>query len=275
MRVLGQKMSESLGQPIVVENRGGAGGRNGAEAIARAAPDGYTLGVANTSTHGIVPITTPKLGYDPVKSFSLIGPIGFYPLVMVCNASLPTNNIQELIAYTKANPGKVSYGSPGAGGQGHFAGEFLKARTGIEMLHVPYRGTGPLLQDVIAGVVNCVFDGTSKPHIERGAVRAYVLTSANPDPMYPGVPSMAEAGFKDFDMVTWVGLVGPAGLPRDLIENLNQALNRALQDTKVIEAIRAIGTTPRGGSPQDLQRTIEHDVQMYGSIAREANIKPD
>lgn len=174
-RAFGQKMGTVLGQPIVIENRGGAGGRVGGEAGARAAADGYTITVINTATHGIIPVTVRSLAYDPVRSFEMIGLIGTYPLVLVCNPKLPVNNIREMIAYLRKG-GKLSYASPGAGGQGHFAGEFFKARAGVQMLHVPYRGTGPALQDVIAGVVDCVFDGTSKPHIDAGRVRAFALT---------------------------------------------------------------------------------------------------
>jgi tripartite-type tricarboxylate transporter receptor subunit TctC len=169
----------------------------------------------------------------------------------------------------------MSYGSPGAGGQGHFAGEFFKSRAKVDFLHVPYRGTGPALQDVMAGVVDCIFDGTSKPLIDAGKVKALALTSAARSAMYPGVPTMDESGLKGLDMTTWIGLTAPSGTPADVVRKLTDALRVALKDKQVADASLATGTTVvPDTSPDDLRRRIEHDVAMYGQIAKEANIQP-
>ena len=273
MRVVGQRLSTALGQPIVVDNRGGAGGRVGAEYGARAPANGYTVTLANSATHGILPVTVRALTYDPLKDFALIGMIGTYPLALICNPKIPARNVPEMVAYLRKNPGKLSYGSPGAGGMGHFAGEFFKARAQVEMLHVPYKGTGPVLQDVMAGVVDCLFDGTSKPHVESGKLRALAVTSGKRDPGYPGVPTLEEEGLKGLDMVTWVGLVAPAGTPASVLRRLTDALNVALKDPQVVEGLRLVGTTAVAAtSPDDLRQRITHDVEMYARIAKDANI---
>jgi tripartite-type tricarboxylate transporter receptor subunit TctC len=275
MRVIGQKMTELLGQPLVIENRGGAGGRIGAEIASRATPDGYSLSMVNTATHGIIPVTTAKPGYDPLTGHTPIVPLASYPLVLVCNPKVPARNVQELIAYAQANPGKLNYSTPGAGGQGHFAWAFFLARAKIQMVHVPYRGGGPSLQDLVAGVVDCAFNGAAKTYIDSGAVKALAVSRAVRDPMYPDVPTLEEVGLRGLDMLTWMGLAGPPGVAPEIVAKLNAVANTALKDQQVIDGLFRSGNLPLGGTPHDLLKIIESDLGMYRRIAEEAGIRAE
>ncbi len=272
-RIVGQRMGELLGQPLIVENRAGAGGRTGIEALARATPDGYTLAVANTATQSIIPNTVAKIGYDPVAGFTPIGMMGTYTLVLICSPKTEAADIKALIAYGRANPGKMTYGSPGGGGHGHFLGEHFKLRAGLDWRHVAYRGTGPLQADIISGNVDCVFDGGAKELIEGKKVKAFMVSRTKRDSVYPDLPTYEEAGLKGADMPVWMAILAPAGLPPEITKKLVAALQTARMDGPVKEKMLTFGTSPAEGSPEVLLETIKRDLELYKQIATEAQMK--
>jgi tripartite-type tricarboxylate transporter receptor subunit TctC len=273
-RIVSQRMSEALGQPIVIENKAGAGGRTGIEAMSRAAPDGYTLGVVNTATQSIIPNTVPKMSYDSVTSFTPIGLIGTYTLVLVCGPKMPATDVKGLVAHGKANPGAITFGSPGGGGHGHFIAEYFRLRAGLDVRHVFYRGTGPLQADIISGNVDCVFDGGAKELIEAGKMKAYMVSRTARDPVYPNLPTFEEVGLKGADMPVWMAIMGPSGLAADTTKKLHTALDAAMKDENVKQKILAFGTTPPAkGGPETLVETIKRDLDLYKQIASEAQMK--
>ena len=273
-RIVSQRMSEMLGQPVVIENKAGAGGRTGIESLARSAADGYTLGVANTATQSIIPNTVSKNTYDSVASFTPIGMIGSYTLVLVCGPKMPAGDVKGLIVYGKANPGAITFGSPGGGGHGHFIAEYFRLRAGLDVRHVFYRGTGPLQSDIVAGNVDCVFDGGAKELIEAGKMKAYMVSRTARDPVYPSLPTFEEVGLKGADMPVWMAILGPAGLPGDVSKKLIAALDVAMKDVQVKDKIRAFGTTPPAkGGPEALLEKIKEDLDLYKQIATEAQMK--
>lgn len=273
-RIVSQRMSEVLGQPIVIENKAGAGGRTGIEALSRAGADGYTLGVVNTATQSIIPNTVSKMSYDSVTGFTPVGMIGTYTLVLVCGPKMPATDTKGLIAYGKANPGAITFGSPGGGGHGHFIAEYFRLRAGLDVRHVFYRGTGPLQADIISGSVDCVFDGGAKELIDGGKMKAYMVSRVARDPVYPTLPTFGEVGLKGADMPVWMAVMGPAGLPADVTKKLLNALDVAMKDEAVKDKLRAFGTTPPAKvGAEALVETIKRDLELYKQIAAEAQMK--
>jgi tripartite-type tricarboxylate transporter receptor subunit TctC len=273
-RIVSQRMSETLGQPIVIENKAGAGGRTGIESLSRATADGYTLGVVNTATQSIIPNTVSKMTYDSLTSFTPVGLIGTYTLVLVCGPRMPATDVKGLIAHGKANPGAITFGSPGGGGHGHFIAEYFRLRAGLDVRHVFYRGTGPLQADIISGNVDCVFDGGAKELINAGKMKAFMVSRTQRDPVYPNLPTFDEAGLKGADMPVWMAIMGPTGLPADVTGKLLGALDTAMKDAGVKEKILAFGTTPPARSgPEALVETIKSDLVLYKQIATEAQMK--
>ncbi len=273
-RIVSQRMSEALGQPIVIENKGGAGGRTGIEALSRATPDGYTLGVVNTATQSIIPNTVSKMAYDSLTSFTPVGMIGTYTLVLVCGPKMPATDVKGLIAHGRTTPGAITFGSPGGGGHGHFIAEYFRLRAGLEVRHVFYRGTGPLQADIISGNVDCVFDGGAKELIAAGKMKAYMVSRTQRDPVYPSLPTFEEVGLKGADMPVWMAIMGPAGLPPGVTQKLLAALDAAMKDAGVKNKMLAFGTTPpTKGGPAALVETIKRDLGLYKQIATEAQMK--
>jgi tripartite-type tricarboxylate transporter receptor subunit TctC len=254
-RVLGQRMSHILGQTFVIENRGGAGGSVGGRVVANAEPDGYTLLFGATGPLVISPLMFDLPGYDPAKTLAPVVLVGTTSNILVVNPSLPVHSVKELIAYAKANPGKLSYSSPGVGTPPHLIGEMLKQKTVIDVLHVPYKGGGNSTQDVIAGQVQLTFENpaVSLPLARSGTLRALAVTSATRSPQVPELPTMIEAGVPDFVSVSFTGIVAPVGTPAPVVRKLNAAANEALRDDNVRNVLQRLAVDVHGGSPEEFE----------------------
>ncbi len=278
-RILGARMTESLGQQVIVDNRAGAGGKIGSEAVAKAPPDGYTLGLATVSTHSINPSLYKTIGYDPVKDFEAIGLIGDIPLLLSVHKSVAAKNVKELIALIKASPGKFSYGSPGLGSMGHLCNEALKTRVGgMDVAHVPYRGGGQMMNDLVAGQIPMVFEGTptSLPQIEAEAIRPLASGSVTRTRSLPDLPTMREEGFEGFECSAWFGLFAPAKTPAPIIAQLNAALTTALQDPVVAQRMRDVGVDPAtDSSAATLGTFLKADLAKWGPIVQAAGVQLD
>ena len=272
-RLVGAAMSRALGQTLVIEPKPGGGGRVGADMIAKAAPDGYQILYTTSGTHTYMQITEKSLSYDPVKDFTPIALVGNYGLLTVINASIPVRSVSEFIAYAKKNPGKLNYASSGLGSGIHFAGELLKDLAGINLVHVPYKGSGPALQDVIAGACQITFDGAAKPFIDAGKVRFLGTTSAQRDPRFPDAPTLGEAGVTGYDLTYWLAVFAPAGLAADIQNKLNAAVNSALTDEKFKSQLAEMGVVPMGGSPDVLAPLIRTETAKLRKIATDAKLQ--
>lgn len=274
-RVVADGLGRELGQPVIVENRGGGGGSIGADALARSAPDGYTLGVATVSTMATNPATNPKNPYNPLTDFAPITNMVNVPNVLTVNPAVPAKSLAEFIALLKANPGKYSYASSGAGGIGHLDGELFKSLTKTDMVHVPYRGSGPALNDVIAGQVNAQFDNlpSSMPHIQAGKLRALAVAAPKRLPALPDVPTFAEGGLPEMDNMAWYGLVAPAGTPQAVIDRIHDATVKALKDPKIVQRLADGGSLVDGNTPAEYAAQIKRELELRQRIAKERNIQ--
>ena len=274
-RVVAEGLGRELGQAVVVENRGGGGGSIGADALARSTPDGYTLGVATVSTMATNPATNPKTPYNPLKDFAPITNMVNVPNVLTVNPAVPAKSVAEFVALLKANPGKYSYASSGAGGIGHLDGELFKSLTKTDMVHVPYRGSGPALNDVIAGQVNAQFDNlpSSMPHIQAGKLRALAVAAPKRLPALPDVPTFSEGGLPEMDNMAWYGLVAPAGTPQAVIDRIHDATVKALKDPKIIQRLADGGSLVDGNTPAEYAAQIKRELELRQRIAKERNIQ--
>ena len=272
-RLLGATMSRVLGQQLVIEPKPGGGGRVGADMIAKAPADGYQILYTTSGTHTYMQITEKALSYDPIKDFTPIALVGNYGLLTVINPSVPARTITEFIAYAKKNPGKLNYASSGLGSGIHFAGELLKDLAGINLLHVPYKGSGPALQDVIAGACQITFDGAAKPFIDAGKVRFLGTTSAQRDPRFPDTPTLQEAGVPGYDLTYWLAVFAPPGLAPDIQARLNAAVNATLADEKYRSQATEMGIVPMGGSPDVLAPLIRAETAKLRKIATDAKLQ--
>ena len=276
-RVMTEPLSRILGQPVIVENRAGAGGSIGMSEVAKAAPDGFTLGVATLSTHGVNPSVYKKLPYDPVKDFVAITELVKAPGVLVVNAALPINNYAELTKYLKANPGKVTYASPGNGTIGHMWGELFKSTTNTFMVHIPYRGAGPALNDVVAGQVNVYFDqvASSLPFIQSGKLRAIAVSWSKRMDVLPNVPTYGELALFSNNDPSWFGLVAPAGTPAAAVKRINDAVVVALKEPAIRDKLAALGLFASGTTPDDFGAQIKKEIDKMQRIAKFAKISLD
>lgn len=275
-RAVANPLSQALGQPVVVDNRSGAGGIVGADAAAKAAPDGYTFLLSSGSAMAIVPHVTPKLPFDPAKDLVPVAAGARLELFLVSRSELPFTNYAEFARYAKANPGKLSYASPGNGTSPHLAGEMLKAQAGLFSVHIPYRGSAAVIQDLLAGNIDYSFDpGLAFPHIKTGRLRLLAVGSAKRSRLYPETPTLAELGLTGFDTGTTHGFWAPAGTPPAVIERLNREINRALAMPAVVDAIRALGAEPTPMSPAEFGNVIQSDSRRYGAIVKERKISQD
>ena len=275
-RILAPKLSESLGQPIVIENRGGASGSIGAQTVAKAAPDGYTL-LAMISSHVINPSVLKNVPYDFDRDFAMISRTVAAAGVLVGDPSLPVKNLQELLGYLKANPGKVSYGSAGPGSLSHLVTEQFEQATGVKLLHVPYRGTQPALNGVLSGEVQLMLPDLTIAlgQIQAGSVRAFGVTSAQRSVAAPDVPTMDEAGLPGFNAVQWFGLAAPAGTPEPIIRKLFDATVKALNDPVVKARYAKLAMTPDpSGSPKDYAKFVHEEGMRWAKVVKEAHIEP-
>ncbi|WP_421956213.1 Bug family tripartite tricarboxylate transporter substrate binding protein [Polaromonas sp.] len=275
-RVLAVPVQEALGQQIVVDNRAGAGGLIGGDLVAKSPPDGYTLLATPGSLMAIVPFVYEKTAFDPNKDLMPIAGTARALLFLVAKPSLPANNIQEFIRHLKANPGKYSYGSAGNGSSPHLAGEMFKRDAGVNTTHVPYKGTAPALQDLLAGQLDYTFDaGASIDHVRSGRLKLLAIANTSKSSIFPDVPTLQEAGLKDFDASTVYGIYAPAGTPANVVARLNEEINKALQLKPVRDRIAALGAEVVTGTPVDLARSNQDDGKRFGAIARALHIRPD
>lgn len=276
-RTVTERWGKALGQNFIVENIGGGGGVIACQTTARAPADGYTLLQGYVATHGTSPATRSKLPYNAIKDFTPVGMIGSTPNVLVVNASLPVKNLQEFVAYLKANPAKVSYGSAGQGSLTHLSMEIFKQAAGSFMVHLPYRGIAPAFIDLLGGQTQAMFPGLAAglPHIRSGKVRALGVTGTTRHPLLPDVPTMIEAGFKGFDAVQWYGVVGPAGIPAPVLKTLNDTLNGVLAAPDMRQKLAAEALDPQPMSPEAFAKFIAADIARWTAIARERKIDLD
>jgi tripartite-type tricarboxylate transporter receptor subunit TctC len=276
-RVVGNPLSVSLGQPIVIDARPGAGGALGTEVAARSAPDGYTLFMANNSTHGSNPAVYAKLPYDAVKDFAPISFVASVPYVMVVEPSLPVKTVQEFIALAKSRPGKMNYASAGNGSTHHFCGELLKSMTGIDMVHIPYKGSGPGIAALLGGEVSMMFSNVADigSQIRAGKVKPLAVTAAKRASLLPDVPTMAEAGLPGFEITSWFGLLAPAGTPSPIIGRLNAETVKVLGRADVKSTLAAQGLEVAPSSPEQFAAHIKSEIARFTKIAKAAGIKAE
>jgi len=274
-RIVADRMAEALGQPIVVDNRGGAGGTIGTRAVAKSLPDGYTLLLGYTGTLAIGPTLYPNAGYDPRKDFAPIGLIGNAPNSLVVHPSFAPRSVQELIAYAKANPGAVNYGSAGVGTVSHVAGEYFATAADIKLTHVPYRGTGPALADLIGGHIPMAFAPIPATHgpVAQGQLRGLAVTSAKRSSLVPDMPTIAESGIPGFEASLFYGIVAPAGTPRVIIDKLNEALRAALASDDVRQRLATDGAEPTPSTPEEYADHIDKDETRWSAVVKASGAK--
>lgn len=276
-RLIAQKLSERWKQPVIVENKPGAAGIVGADYVARTAPDGYTLLMGNIGTQSINPSLYKKLPYDPDTAFAPVTLVAELPLVLLVNPSVPVKTPQELIALAKSKPGEMNYSTSGSGGSMHLAAVLFENASGTQMLHVPYKGGGPALQDLIGGHVNVSFATIleSSGHVRSGKLRALAVTSEKRSPALPDVPTLAESGLPGFNSASWVGLLAPAKTPQPILEKIANDVKAVLADPDVKKKLIEQGATPIGSSPAEFKSLIDSDRQRYAKIIKEKNISAE
>ena len=276
-RSIAQKLSETWGQGVVVENKPGAGGNIGADLVAKSPPDGYTVVMGALSTHAVNPSLYASMPYDAQKDFAPITRVAITPNVLVVNPALPVHSVKELIAYAKANPGKLSFGSGSTGSAGHLAGELFKVDAGIDMVHVPYKGAAPATQALLAGDTQLMFDNLANAmaQVKAGKLRALAVTTAQRSRLAPELPTMAEAGVPGFDISTWFGLLAPAGTPPDVIARWNADVTRILNSPDMRERLLAQGAEAAPDSPAEFRQFIAGELVKYARIVKASGAKVD
>lgn len=276
-RLVAQKMSEDLGQQVVVENVVGAGGNVGAARIAKAAPDGYSILMGTVATHALNPLMLKRKPYDPATDFAPVSLLLVVPNVLAVNPKLPATTVQELIALLKADPGRYNYASSGLGTPLHLSGELFKSLAGVQMQHIPYRGSGPALNDAVSGQVPIIFDNlpSASEFIRSGALRGLAVTTKERAPSFPDLPTMAEAGLPGYETYTWNALFAPPGTPREIVDRLNAAARKALADPMVAERMRDFSATVVGSTPEALAEHVKAEMAKWAPVVREAGVQTD
>ena len=273
-RTIADRLGKALGQSIIVDNQSGGGGVVGSMATARAAPDGYTLMVGYVGTHGTNPAVR-KLPYDAVKDFTPIAMVGGTPNILVVGSTVPVGTLKEFITYAKANPGKLSYGSSGPGTLTHLAMEQLKVAADLDIVHVPYRGIGPAITDILGGQTQVLFPGLAAalPHIKAGKMKPLAVTGLKRHPLLPDVPTFEESGYKGFDGVQWYGIVGPANLPPAIVKQLNEEINKLLANPELRERLSSEALEPMPMSPEQFGQYMRDDIAKWSKLAKDRNIQ--
>ncbi|NUZ06628.1 Bug family tripartite tricarboxylate transporter substrate binding protein [Piscinibacter koreensis] len=276
-RLIGEKVSRALGQPVVVENRAGAGGTLGSDAAAKAPPDGYTFLLGTSSTQAIAPALYTKLPYDPVRDFTPVTLLGTATILMVVHPSVPARSVGEFIAWAKSKPGQVMYGSTGNGSVSQLTAEYFKSLAGIEMQHVPYKGDTPMTLDLVAGRVQVAF-GTAVaflPHVQAGKLNMLAVTDARPSPVAPNVPTVGASGLPGFEALQWFGLLAPAGTPGDVVARMHGEVVKALQAPDVHDKLQGLGMQIAASGPDAFGSFMRAESAKWGKIVRDAGVKPD
>ncbi|MDB5943592.1 MAG: hypothetical protein JWQ13_3158 [Ramlibacter sp.] len=276
-RLLGQKLTERLGQSVIVENKPGAAGTLGADYVAKAKPDGYTLLLAHSNSNSVAPSLYPKLPYDVVKDFTPIIPVANTPLLLTVNDKVPAKDVKEFVALARSKPGALRYASSGGGSAQHLAAERFQLATGTQMTHIPYKGSGQAIVDLLSGQVELNFESPPNvmTHAKAGKLRMLAVTSAKRSPILPDVPTLAEAGVKNAEMLQWFAVMGPARLPADITNRLNSEIAAILKQPDVQEKIASQGGEIMGGTPEQFARFVASDSAAYAKLVKEANIKLD
>ncbi len=276
-RTLAQRLSDALGQQVVVDNRAGGNGNIGTEIVARALPDGHTIVLGYIANLGIGPSLYAKLPFDPVKDFAPVTLLAVAPNILVAHPSVPVKNVRELVAYAKANPQKVNYASAAVASLGHLAGELLNSSAGIQMQHVPYKGSGQAVIDLLAGQVQIMFSGMSSvmPHIKANKLRPLAVTGAQRSPAVPEVPTIAEAGYPGFEASAWYGVLAPAGTPKPVVMRLNAEILRALKLPEVKERLENVGFEIVGGTPEAFGAYIKSEIAKWAKVVKASGVKAE
>ena len=274
-RLVAPGLQDALGQPVVVENKPGAGGTIGADQVAKSTPDGYTLLMGSNSTFSVAPSLYPRNPYNPLKDFAPVVSIASAPFVLVISAAAPSKDAAELVARAKSEPGKLTMSSAGTGSSNHLVGELFQEISGAKFTHVPYKGSGQALTDLMGGQVDLHFDQLTSAagHVKSGKLRALMVTTPTRVAMMPEVPTAREAGYPTFEATNVTGLIAPAGTPSDVIQKLNAATQKVLADAAIKEKFAAIGATTTGGPPEDFAKYIREDLAKWTRIVKEANVK--
>lgn len=276
-RTIGERISQELGQPVVVDNRAGAGGTIGATAGAGAKPDGYTLFLGTSATHGTNPSTFANLRYDATKDFAPVALVASAPLMIIVSPNVPVTTLKEFITYAKERPGEISYATTGTGGSVHLTTELFGMQTGTKMTHIPYKGSAPALTDLMGGHVQVMFDNvpSAAPLAQAGKVRALAVTAANRSVLAPDVPTVDEEAVPGFDSASWIALYAPAGTPADVIATLNNAVNKGLKNEALLATFEKAGLQPRGGSPDDLGKHQAAEIAQWAEVVKAIGYTPN
>lgn len=276
-RVIAQRVSETIGQQMVVENRGGAGGAIGTELVAKAAPDGYTLVLGSLTTHTIAPHVYKRVGYDALNDFAAISLVTTAPNLIAVNTNVPARSVRDVIALAKAKPGSLAFASSGVGSMLHLAGEMMNSQAGIEMLHIPYKGVALAYPDVFSGQVPVIFDSviSASPHIRAGKIRPLAVTSRTRSPVLPDVPTMQEAGLAGYEMTSWSAIFAPARTPQPVIDRLNREINAALRTPEVRDRLVSVGAEVHGTTPKELNDVMRRDFAVMARAVKSAGITPE
>ncbi len=274
-RVISQKLTEWWGQPVTVENRAGATGTIGADVVAKSAPDGYTLIMGHVNSTGIAPNLFAKLPYDPIKDFAAVAYVGYVPNVLAVHPSTNVKSVKELVALLRSKPGQLNYASSGNGSTQHLAGEMFKQLTGTSIVHVPYKGSGDAIKDLLAGVVAMNFDTMPPvmPHIQAGKLRGLAISTPKRLAQLPDVPTFAEEGITGFDVANWYGVMAPAGTPREIVQKLNTDINKAMQVPEVRARLEGVGTQLREQSAAEFEAYMKAEVAKYAKLIKDTGVR--